>query len=65
MFYLARFGAIQPLQDALTSPIQDQIDEPVYLLEGWVVLAEACCNKFLTVALFAQHMAQIHFAGLI
>jgi hypothetical protein len=65
MFYLARFGAIQLLQDALTSPIQCQIDELVCLLEGWVVLAEACCNKFLTVALFVQQTAQIHFAGLI
>ena len=41
MFYLARFGAIQPLQDAVTSPIQYQIDEPVYLLMDAVVLAVA------------------------
>jgi hypothetical protein len=45
LFYLARFEAIRPLQDAVTLPIQRQIDEDVYFLKVVVVLAEAYCNK--------------------
>jgi hypothetical protein len=65
LFYLTRFGATRPLQDAVTSPIQDRIDEPVCLLEDLVVLAVACCNNLFTVVRLAQHMAQNHFAELI
>ena len=65
LFYLTRFEATRPLQDAVTSPIQDQSYEFVYLLEGLVVLAVACCNSLFTVVRLAQHMAQNHFAELI